>query len=157
MPLVDDPNVLVDAAKRDDAAVYRIADDRAVVATVDFFAPIVDDAYAFGAIAAANAFSDIYAMGAKPLFALNLALSEPPQYTAAQTDPELNRAFMVILGLERFGQFDEIVKPPVSPGPGYRSAWFSYIIRSVSRPMGSKFSPARLANGKRENPLGSPS
>jgi phytoene dehydrogenase-like protein len=45
-----------------------------------------------------------------PLFALNLALKEPPQYTAAQTDPELNRAFMVILGLERFGQFDEIVK-----------------------------------------------
>ena len=57
---------------RDDAAVYQIADDRAIVATVDFFTPIVDDAYAFGAIAAANAFSDLYAMGATPLFALNL-------------------------------------------------------------------------------------
>ena len=56
----------------DDAAVYQIADDRAIVATVDFFTPIVDDAYAFGAIAAANAFSDLYAMGATPLFALNL-------------------------------------------------------------------------------------
>ena len=56
----------------DDAAVYKIADDRAIVATVDFFTPIVDDAYAFGAIAAANAFSDLYAMGATPLFALNL-------------------------------------------------------------------------------------
>ncbi len=56
----------------DDAAVYQITDDRAIVATVDFFTPIVDDAYAFGAIAAANAFSDLYAMGATPLFALNL-------------------------------------------------------------------------------------
>lgn len=72
VPVIDDPRVLVDAASRDDAAVYLIADDRAVVATVDFFAPIVDDPYAFGAIAAANAFSDLYAMGATPLFALNL-------------------------------------------------------------------------------------
>ena len=72
MPLVDDPRVLVDAATRDDAAVYQIADDRAVVASVDFFAPIVDDPKAFGVIAATNAFSDLYAMGATPLFALNL-------------------------------------------------------------------------------------
>ncbi len=72
MPVVDDPRVLVDAATRDDAAVFQIADDRAMVVTVDFFTPIVDDPYDFGAIAAANAFSDIYAMGARPLFALNL-------------------------------------------------------------------------------------
>jgi selenide,water dikinase len=52
--------------------VYQLAPDRAVVATIDFFTPIVDDAYDFGRIAAANAFSDIYAMGATPLFALNL-------------------------------------------------------------------------------------
>ena len=65
-------NVLVDAASRDDAAVYRLSDDKAIVATVDFFTPIVDDAEAWGAIAAANALSDIYAMGATPLFALNL-------------------------------------------------------------------------------------
>lgn len=65
-------NVLVDAASRDDAAVYRLSDDRALVATVDFFTPIVDDAADWGAIAAANALSDVYAMGAKPLFALNL-------------------------------------------------------------------------------------
>ena len=51
---------------------YRIADDRAIVATVDFFTPIVDDAYDFGRIAAANALSDVYAMGARPLFALSL-------------------------------------------------------------------------------------
>ena len=63
---------MVAAATADDAAVFRLSDDRAVVATVDFFAPIVDDPYAFGAIAAANAMSDVYAMGAQPLLALNL-------------------------------------------------------------------------------------
>lgn len=72
LPPATDPRVLVAALTRDDAAVYRITDDRAVVATVDFFTPIVDDAYAFGAIAAANALSDLYAMGATPLFALNI-------------------------------------------------------------------------------------
>jgi selenium donor protein len=64
--------VLVDASTSDDAAVYRLDDDRALVATVDFFTPIVDDPYDFGRIAAANALSDIYAMGARPRFALNL-------------------------------------------------------------------------------------
>jgi len=72
VPAILDPNVLVDAATRDDAAVYRIAPDRALVATVDFFTPIVDDAATWGAIAAANALSDVYAMGGRPLFALNL-------------------------------------------------------------------------------------
>src|SRR5207249_6733542 len=66
------PRVLVAAATRDDAAVFRLTADRAIVATVDFFTPIVDDAYDFGRIAATNAFSDLYAMGATPLFALNL-------------------------------------------------------------------------------------
>jgi selenide,water dikinase len=68
----DDPAVLVDASSVDDAAVYRIDEHRALVATVDFFTPIVDDPYEFGRIAAANALSDVYAMGARPLFALNL-------------------------------------------------------------------------------------
>jgi selenium donor protein len=68
----EDPAVLVDAGTSDDAAVYRLDDDRALVATVDFFTSIVDDAYDFGRIAAANALSDIYAMGARPRFALNL-------------------------------------------------------------------------------------
>jgi selenide,water dikinase len=72
VPALKDPRILVDASTRDDAAVYQIAPDRAIVATVDFFTPIVDDPYDFGRIAAANAFSDIYAMGATPLFALNL-------------------------------------------------------------------------------------
>lgn len=67
-----DPAVLVDASTTDDAAVYRLDDGRAVVATVDYFTPIVDDPYDFGRIAATNALSDIYAMGATPRFALNL-------------------------------------------------------------------------------------
>jgi selenide, water dikinase len=72
VPLPTDPRILVDAASRDDAAVFQVAPDRALVATVDFFTPIVDDAYDFGRIAATNAFSDVYAMGAAPLFALNV-------------------------------------------------------------------------------------
>lgn len=64
--------VLVSADTGDDAAVYRLPDGRAVVATVDFFTPIVDDPYDWGRIAAANAFSDVYAMGARPAIALNL-------------------------------------------------------------------------------------
>lgn len=71
MPFHDEA-VLVDANTADDAAVYRIDADRALMATVDFFTPIVDDPYDFGRIAAANALSDIYAMGGRPLFALNL-------------------------------------------------------------------------------------
>jgi selenide,water dikinase len=64
--------VLVDASGRDDAAVVRIADDRALILTTDFFTPIVDDPYTFGQIAAANALSDVYAMGGRPLWCLNL-------------------------------------------------------------------------------------
>jgi len=91
---VADPRVLVDSATRDDAAVFRLTDDRAVVATVDFFTPVVDDPYAFGAIAAANAFSDLYAMGATPLFALNLV--------AWPRDPEI----FALLGETLRGGYD---------------------------------------------------
>jgi selenide,water dikinase len=73
LPKFADPNALVGVETADDAAVYRIDDRTAIVETVDFFSPIVDDPYTFGQIAAANAISDIYAMGARPLFALNIA------------------------------------------------------------------------------------
>jgi selenide,water dikinase len=66
------PDLIVGLGQPDDAAVYRLSDDRAIVQTVDFFPPVVDDAYSFGAIAAANALSDIYAMGGDPIFALNI-------------------------------------------------------------------------------------
>src|SRR3954470_15857580 len=72
LPEVRDPNVLVGSATSDDAAVYRLSDDLALVLTTDFFTPIVDRPYDFGMIAAANALSDVYAMGGKPLTALNL-------------------------------------------------------------------------------------
>ncbi|HIC14937.1 MAG TPA: selenide, water dikinase SelD [Gemmatimonadetes bacterium] len=69
---VEDPNALVGHATGDDAAVYRLTADRALVVTTDFFTPIVDNPYDFGRISATNALSDIYAMGAQPLFVLNL-------------------------------------------------------------------------------------
>lgn len=67
-----DPNVLVGSNTADDAGVYRLTDDLAVVQTVDFFTPMVDDPYSFGLVAAANALSDVYAMGARPVTALNI-------------------------------------------------------------------------------------
>ena len=66
------PNLLVGIETGDDAAVYRLNDSTALIMTVDFFPPITDDPYDFGAIAAANALSDVYAMGGKPLVALNI-------------------------------------------------------------------------------------
>jgi cysteine desulfurase len=72
MPVIKDENVLVGTDTCDDAAVYRIDKNTYLVQTVDFFTPVVDDPYTFGQIAAANSLSDIYAMGAKPLFALNI-------------------------------------------------------------------------------------
>jgi selenide,water dikinase len=72
LPRSTDPRVLVDSSTADDAGVIRIRDDLALVQTADFFTPIVDDPYDFGRIAAANALSDIWAMGAEPVSALNL-------------------------------------------------------------------------------------
>src|SRR5258708_39090095 len=66
------PELLVGLQAIDDAAVYRVNDQQAVISTADFFPPVVDDAYAFGAIAAANAMSDVYAMGGQALLAINL-------------------------------------------------------------------------------------
>jgi len=70
LPKIDDPNVLVGNATADDAGVYRLSAELALVQTVDFFTPIVDDPREYGQIAAANALSDIYAMGARPIAAL---------------------------------------------------------------------------------------
>ena len=70
---VDDPNVLVGFNSLDDAGVYKLRDDLALVQTIDCFPPVVDDPYYYGAIACANALSDVYAMGARPISALNIA------------------------------------------------------------------------------------
>ena len=73
----DYPDLIVGLGDPDDAAVWRLDERRALVATTDFFTPVVDDAYDFGAIAAANALSDVYAMGGKPFLALNIAALPP--------------------------------------------------------------------------------
>lgn len=72
LPLVQDPNLLTGFEHAEDAGVYKLSADLAIVQTVDFFTPTVDDPFVFGQIAAANALNDIYAMGAKPLTAMNI-------------------------------------------------------------------------------------
>ncbi|HMK51466.1 MAG TPA: selenide, water dikinase SelD, partial [Thermodesulfobacteriota bacterium] len=74
MKPLQNPNLLVGFETCDDAAVYRLSDDLAFISTVDFITPPVDDPYSFGQIAAANALSDVYAMGGRPLTALNLVM-----------------------------------------------------------------------------------
>lgn len=72
LPQITDPNVLVGVGTVDDAGVYRLTDEIALVQTVDFFTPVVDEPHAFGEIAVANALSDVYAMGGKPIVAMNI-------------------------------------------------------------------------------------
>jgi len=82
LPLTKDPNVIVGFETSDDAAVYRLTDDLAIVQTVDFFTPIVDDPFLFGQVAAANSLSDVYAMGGRPISALTIVAfppSRPPE------------------------------------------------------------------------------
>lgn len=72
LPLIQDPRLIVGYGKADDAAVYQVREDLCVVQTLDFFPPIVDDPYSYGAIAAANALSDLYAMGGEPKLCMNI-------------------------------------------------------------------------------------
>lgn len=72
LPLVEDPNIIIGMESGDDAGVYRLSDELAIIQTVDYITPIVDDPYTFGQIAAANALSDVYAMGGRPVTALNI-------------------------------------------------------------------------------------
>ncbi|MDO9552019.1 selenide, water dikinase SelD [Rhodonellum sp.] len=92
-----DQNLLVGNDKKDDAAVYLISENQAVINTVDFFTPIVDDPYDFGRIAAANALSDIYAMGGKPLFA-NAILSWPVEKLAPELAAKVLEGAKAICG-----------------------------------------------------------
>ncbi len=69
---MNDKNLIVGIDTSDDAAVYKLNDEMATIQTLDFFTPIVDDPYTFGQIAAANSLSDVYAMGGKPIVALNI-------------------------------------------------------------------------------------
>ncbi len=81
LPLVKDRNLVVGFSHKDDAAIYRLPSGELIVETVDYFTPVVDDPYDYGAIAAANSLSDIYAMNGKPLFALNVCCF-PRKYPA---------------------------------------------------------------------------
>lgn len=72
LPKMEDKNLIVGIETSDDAAVYKLTEDIAVIQTLDFFTPVVDDPYTYGAIAAANSLSDVYAMGGKPTVALNI-------------------------------------------------------------------------------------
>ncbi len=83
-----DPNLLIGSASSDDAAVYKISDDLALVQTLDFFTPIVDDPYLFGQIAAANSLSDVYAMGGKPITAMNI-VAVPTEHLSLETINEI--------------------------------------------------------------------
>jgi selenide, water dikinase len=94
MPRIANPNVLVGFDTADDAGVYRLTPDLALVQTIDFFTPVVDDPFTFGAIAAANALSDIYAMGGTPLSSLSVVAFP------ANGDPEMLEAIM-LGGLEK--------------------------------------------------------
>jgi selenide,water dikinase len=72
LPLISDPNLIVGIERAEDAGVYKLSDELAIIQTLDFFTPIVDDPYTFGQVAAANALSDVYAMGGRPLTAMNI-------------------------------------------------------------------------------------
>jgi len=95
IPLYDHPDILVDARNSDDATVWKIDEDTAWVQSVDFFTPVVDDPFTFGAIAAANALSDIYAMGATPLFGLNIVAFPVRRLALAVLDEILQGAISI--------------------------------------------------------------
>ncbi len=99
LPQITDPNVLVGFSSADDASVYRINSELAIIQSLDFFTPIVDDAYWFGAIAAANSISDIYAMGGQPAFAQNIVA-----FPRASEDVPLSVLHDILRGGARQGQ-----------------------------------------------------
>ena len=89
LPKFTDPMLLVGPETSDDAAVYKISDELAMIQTVDFFPPVVNDPYMYGQIAAANALSDVYAMGGIPKLALNVvAFPNCLGHGSAGTDPQ---------------------------------------------------------------------
>ncbi|GMQ27244.1 selenide, water dikinase SelD [Algoriphagus sp. oki45] len=110
-----DPNLLVGNSSKDDAAVYQVSEDLAVINTVDFFTPIVDDPFDFGRISAANAISDIYAMGGKPIFA-NAILSWPVEKLAPELAAKVLEGAKSICnsaGIELAGGHSIAAKEPI--------------------------------------------
>lgn len=111
----NDPNLLVGNSHKDDAAVYQVSEDLAVINTVDFFTPIVDDPFDFGRIAAANALSDVYAMGGKPIFA-NAILSWPVEKLSPDLAAKVMEGAKTICkaaGIELAGGHSIAAKDPI--------------------------------------------
>jgi selenide, water dikinase len=110
-----DPNLLVGNSQKDDAAVYQVSDDLAFINTVDFFTPIVDDPFDFGRISAANAISDVYAMGGKPVFA-NAILSWPVEKLAPELAAKVLEGAKITCqnaGIELAGGHSIAAKDPI--------------------------------------------
>lgn len=110
-----DPNLLVGNSQKDDAAVYQVSEDLAFINTVDFFTPIVDDPYDFGRISAANAISDVYAMGGKPIFA-NAILSWPVEKLAPELAAKVlegAKRTCTLAGIELAGGHSIAAKDPI--------------------------------------------
>ncbi len=110
-----DPKLLVGNSQKDDAAVYQVSEDLAVINTVDFFTPIVDDPFDFGRISAANAISDVYAMGGKPIFA-NAILSWPVEKIAPELAAKVLEGAKSICkqaGIELAGGHSIAAKDPI--------------------------------------------
>ncbi len=124
LPVITDPNVIVGHATADDAAVYRISDDLALIFTTDFFTPIVDKPYDFGAIAAANALSDVYAMAGVPLMALSLV-----GFPSGALPPEVLAE--VLRGLPT-PAFDGYKPPSVLQVPGAKDVAVEFFTMSKS-------------------------
>jgi selenide,water dikinase len=113
LPLPADPRVLVAADTADDAAVVQLTEDLAIVQTADFFTPIVDDPYAFGQIAATNALSDVYAMGGRPVSALNL-VAYPLETLGAGVLREILRGGADATAIKKGLATDELVERAVT-------------------------------------------
>ncbi|WP_144607350.1 selenide, water dikinase SelD [Algoriphagus algorifonticola] len=110
-----DPKLLVGNSAKDDAAVYQVSEDIAIINTVDFFTPIVDDPFDFGRIAAANAISDVYAMGGKPIFA-NAILSWPVEKLAPELAAKVlegAKSICQTAGIEMAGGHSIAAKDPI--------------------------------------------
>lgn len=152
-------DLLVGTETSDDAAVYKISDTEALVQTVDFFTPIVDDPYKFGAIAAANALSDIYAMGADPLFALNLVgfpIGRLPESVLHQilqgASDKMQEAGVIIAGGHSIESSEPIFGMTVSGRVRIDKIWRNKGIQPgdvliITKPLGTGIISTALKNG----------
>lgn len=159
------PDLLVGTETSDDAAVYKISDMEALVQTVDFFTPIVDDPYKFGAITAANALSDIYAMGGEPLFALNMVgfpVARLPEEVLHQilkgASDKLNEAGVILAGGHTIDSTEPLFGMTVSGRVKIEKIWKNTGIQPgdvliLTKPLGTGIISTALKNGMADNEI----